>query len=191
MPDPIDSEADDLPSPISISVTLRMVTTNGHRVKFEADAETREKIADLFDLIVLDSFVAKATLVPWRRDGVQLDGEIIARLSQACIVSLEPVSDQIEQSFRLRLVREGSKLARQLTTLDEEAPVTLDDDDIPDPFSGETIEVGAIFLEQLALALNPYPRVEGKEFADSAFAETDQPAQRENPFAALEALKKP
>ncbi len=126
MPDPIDSEANDLPSPISISVTLRMVTTNGHRVKFEADAETREKIVDMFDLIELDSFIAKATLVPWKRDGVQLDGEIIASLSQTCVVSLESVPDRIVQNFQLRLVREGSKLARQWESLDEEAPVPVD-----------------------------------------------------------------
>ncbi|MEM8843046.1 MAG: DUF177 domain-containing protein, partial [Pseudomonadota bacterium] len=75
---------------------------------------------------------------------------------------------------------------------DIDIPVGADDDDDgPDPL-GDEIDLAGLMLESLALALDPYPRVEGAALETAVFAEpgvapmTDEDAR---PFAKLAALR--
>jgi hypothetical protein len=57
----------------------------------------------------------------------------------------------------------------------------------PDLFHAGTIDLGAIAVEHLALALDPYPRAAGVEFEGYREDEQDQLS---SPFAALGRLKR-
>ena len=62
-------------------------------------------------------------------------------------------------------------------------------DEIPDIIENGQIDLGNIAIEQLALVLEDYPRLDGEEFHFvSEFDE--ETTKRSNPFAVLQNLKK-
>jgi len=105
---------------------------------------------------------------------VHARGELNARGVQICVVTLDPFELAIKESFAVRFVPEGE----ESDDLDPEA----EEDEIP--YQGNTLDLGETAAEQLALALDPYPRRPGASLpatdADSA------PAA----FAALAALQR-
>ena len=70
----------------------------------------------------------------------------------------------------------------------EEDPDAEDIPEPPDPIFNGQIDLGVLASEQLALALDPYPRKEGVEFA-ADLVQVDDIAEV-SPFAALAKLKK-
>jgi uncharacterized metal-binding protein YceD (DUF177 family) len=65
--------------------------------------------------------------------------------------------------------------------------VNLEDDDLPDYFEGNEIDLADLVLEVFALAIDLYPRKPGAELPEDMAG--DDPAEL-SPFAALKALKK-
>jgi len=118
---------------------------------------------------------------------VVAEGALAARVIQECIVTAEPFGADLRESFRVRFVPE------EQFDDSEEAPIDLDvDDELP--YRGAHIDLGEATVEQLALALDPYPRMPGARLpAAAADAGSDagdgaeEPAEmrRPSPFAAL------
>jgi uncharacterized metal-binding protein YceD (DUF177 family) len=105
---------------------------------------------------------------------VHARGHLRARVLQTCVVSLDPFESAIEEAFAVRFVPEGE----ESDDLDPEA----EEDEIP--YQGATLDLGETAAEQLALALDPYPRRPGASLPATA-ADTSPPA-----FAALAALQR-
>lgn len=123
--------------------------------KIEANAAERAALAKRFDLIALESFSAEGTLATL--DGgrrAQLRGRIMAKVVQSCVVTLEPVADEIDETFALDYADDATAAA-----IEKELELDPDEADPPDPLEGEAVDVGEAAAEHLALALNPYPRV--------------------------------
>jgi len=80
-----------------------------------------------------------------------LSGRLRADVVQACVVSLEPVASAIEQDFTLLYgpTQPGKSVMVDLET------------DVAEPFEGDAIDIGEAAAQQLALALDPYPRAPG------------------------------
>ncbi len=122
-------------------------------------------------------------LVSHERGGVLLaEVKLSARVTQVCVVTLEPFDTKISEVTTLRFVpsakvREGEPLVLDAETL--EGP-----DEIP--YAGEAIDLGAVLAEQLALVLDPYPRKPGAKLPEG-FGEEET----SGPMAALLAFKKP
>ena len=65
-------------------------------------------------------------------------------------------------------------------------PLSVTDDDPPEPLVDEMVDVGVAVGEMVALALDPWPRKPGAE-VDSGFVSVQ--SQRTSPFAVLKSLK--
>ena len=67
-------------------------------------------------------------------------------------------------------------------------------DDPPETFIGDSVDLGGLVLEHLAMAIDPYPRKAGEEFpADEVSSRVEQEESdptKQSPFAVLEALKR-
>ncbi len=103
-------------------------------------------------------------------DRIDADGLLECRLTQDCVVTLEPFEAGIVEAFTVVFVPEAA----------------LGDDDDPEapdelPFDGQSIDLGEATVEQLALALDPFPRAPGAELDPTATVRDD------HPFAALRA----
>ena len=100
-------------------------------------------------------------------------GHLAARVVQTCVVSLEDFESDVAEDFQVRFVPAGT----ESDELDFDA-----DDELP--YENNTLELGEATFEQLALALDPFPR--------KPDAVTHSVAQAAGgPFAALAKLRKP
>lgn len=178
---------DDLP--FSYPVKVGHISANPVRIVLEADAEELKALAKFWDVVSVEYLKAELQVSRWKKDGVKVKGEVHAAVTQSCVVTLEPVSSKIDETIEQIFVPEGSKLARMVTN--EEGEIVLDPDgpDIPDQFTGDSIDVGAVVAEFAALAIDPYPRKPDAAFPETAEKEPEE-EKRPSPFAVLKDWKK-
>jgi hypothetical protein len=186
MNDPIAQIA---PPPFSYLVKVGHISANPVQVRISADADERKGLAELWDVLSVESLTAEIQVSRWKRDGVRLKGVVRANLTQACIVTLEPVTSQIEEMIDQVFLPETSKLAKKM--LDPTVEFVLDPSapDIPETFPGDAVDAGAIVAEFAALAIEPYPRAPGAVFEDH-IESTEETDVKPSPFALLKDWKK-
>jgi uncharacterized metal-binding protein YceD (DUF177 family) len=113
------------------------------------------------------------------REGWVLTGKLQARVTQPCVVSLKPVRTDIAEDVRIRFTPHMPKM-------DGEEAEMLDDTLEP---LGSFIDLTAIMVEALSLALPQYPRAKGAQLASDTPEADDEPAgDTRRPFAGLEGL---
>ncbi len=149
------------------------------RRRIEADTVECTALAALFCLPAIESLSGDFELRHEQRGVIAATLTLRARVTQVCVITLEPFAATVSETADLRFVpaaavHEGAELVVDAETL--EGP-----DEIP--YSGETIDLGAVLAEQLALALDPYPKKPGATLPAEA---VDEAA---NAFAALSKLK--
>lgn len=168
--------------PLSRHLPVSAITPAGiDRDIKPTDAEL-QAIIDEFGLVALRAFDGKLVI---RRSGdvITVDGRLQAEAVQSCIVSLQPVTQRIDQAFTRTLTREA---AAEPSTVEE--IIEIGDIDPPDVYAGDSIDIGGVVLEEFALALDPYPRAPGVEFTVPAELAADED---DSPFAVLKTLGKP
>jgi len=121
----------------------------------------------------------------------RLQASLRAEVEQACIVSLEPVQEQISETFERFYARPELIEASPEPDPDEDLADWLDPDavDPPDPLENGRIDIGEALAEELALSLNPYPRRPDATLPKAYVQEVPETATIK-PFAALAKLKK-
>ncbi|MCL6706744.1 DUF177 domain-containing protein [Pseudomonas sp. R2.Fl] len=175
--------------PFSYLVKVGHISANPVQVRLEADERERAGLAKLWNVEAVNSLSAELQIARWKKDGVRIKGTLSGEIVQSCVVTLEPVVSRLDSPLDQIFVPEGSKLARIVT--DEAGEMVLDPDgpDLPEPFTGDTIDAGALVAEFAALGIDPYPKKPGVEFAghlESDGAEDAKPS----PFAVLKDWKK-
>ncbi|ODT70870.1 MAG: hypothetical protein ABS75_10635 [Pelagibacterium sp. SCN 63-23] len=165
-------------------VRLDKLPASGRSVAVEADAAACIAIAEAMNILSVESFSAELTVVPFR-GGLRAQGSLRARVTQASVVSFEPVpeaiAEEIDRVF-LPAPRES-----QAPAAGAEIFIDLENDDFPDHIDGPEVDLSALLLETLALALEPYPRREGESVEDLGLAAT---GAEDGPFAKLARLKR-
>ncbi|MEM7463206.1 MAG: DUF177 domain-containing protein [Pseudomonadota bacterium] len=173
----------------SFLADVRTLPAKGFPVKLSLSDQELPTIARLLDVTSIENLDAELLLKRWRRDGVQIEGRIRAKLDQPCRLTLEPVIQDIDEDFHLTFVPEDSKLARYDTTGDGEIILDPDGDDLPDMFSGSRLDLWPVIFEQLVLAIDPFPQAPGAKLENHEIDERDTSELPESPFAVLSALK--
>jgi uncharacterized metal-binding protein YceD (DUF177 family) len=130
------------------------------------------------------SLQADFTLTGLPRGVVGVVGEVRTRLTQICVVSLDPFESELVETAEAKFV--PPEPTHRSHSQPAEISVAIDEDE-PEPIVDGKIDLGALALEFLALGLDPYPRKPGVEFAAK---ETPVEAAEESPFAALAKLKR-
>ncbi len=187
MPQSIDKEQK---SELERIVDLDRMGNKGTAVEIVASDSERAALAKRFGFLGLPAFSARVTVD--RRPGGQVvvEGRLKGRLVQACILSLEPVMQELDDAFRLVF---AENLADERDPESGEAVLNAQAD-APEPLEGNLLDVGEIIAEQLSLTADPYPRRPGMKLDDvlpkpRGGARKAQPEQRRHPFAGLAALK--
>lgn len=172
--------------PLSCTITVTRLPRDGLPVRFEASEEEREVLARFLAIPAVERLSAEMRATPWRSGGVSVKGRLTAVAVQESVVTLEPVSQEIDEPVDLIFVPEQSKLSRIRGQGEGEIHLDPEGEDIPDTFSGDRIDLGASLREILTLALDPYPREAGAEFEGRE--EEAEEERRPSPFAALARL---
>jgi uncharacterized metal-binding protein YceD (DUF177 family) len=161
-------------------VPAARVGDNGLAQRLEANDAERERIARYLGLIGLTAMTADVQLAHWRGKGLRVTGTLDADVVQACVVTLDPVPAHLSVAFERRFLPEIALSADEHAQ--HEVFVDPEGEEPPEPL-GREVDLGEILVEELSLALDPYPRKPGVDFHG------EDTAPRENPFAALAKLK--
>jgi len=135
--------------------------------------------------LMSSNFETEAKIAKLAANRFGLAFRVRAEVTQACVVTLEPVSSFVESAFHRELVFVGSGRHRQGSEAGLEVVVEGDVEEGPEEIDSLHVDLAAPALEEFALALDPYPRRPGVEFAPK----NRDPDHRESPFAALKDLK--
>jgi uncharacterized metal-binding protein YceD (DUF177 family) len=162
------------------STALDIVVSDGERAA----------LAKRFGFLALPAFSARVTVD--RRPGgrVVVEGRLRGKIVQACILTLDPVTQDLDETFRIVFKQD---LAEERDPESGEALVSPQSD-APEPLSGNMLDVGEIVAEQLSLAADPYPRRPGARLEDvlpkpRRDGRPGRQEQRRHPFAGLAALR--
>lgn len=145
-----------------------------------ADAQERQALAARFSLLSLATLDAEARVERVGAARFDLTMRLRAEAEQACVVTGQAVP------FHLL-----STITRPLSLVPVEAPREdeLVETDLPDYLPEGTVDLGEIAAEELALALDPYPRAKHADTVLAQYQPADNDDAEDNPFAALERLK--
>ena len=159
----------------------------GRELAVEPSTEERAAVAAQLGITAVDRLKARLKVVKFR-GGLRVTGQLEAEITQPSVVSLEPVSQVIDEPIdRVFLPAGSAEAAAPAPHAGVEVFVDLEGDDPPDHFSGPEVDLSDLVIEALALAVDPYPRAEGESLETLGISSVD--ADRESPFAALKALK--
>ena len=174
------------PPEFSRPVSASKVSATLATYRIQANEAERAALARRFGLVSLDRLEAEVQL---RRVGgdFHFAAALSAALVQSCIVTLDPMPVTLQESFTL-CFRPG-------IDEDEADRLALEnpEDEIVEPLMGDSIDIGEAVAQQLAVAMDPYPRAAAAQAAEVEFefGETaDEVPARRSPFDALAALKK-
>lgn len=155
----------------------------GLNITRQATAPECAQIAEELDLLGCEALKAEFVLMPIGAGRYRMSGTLTARVTQSCVVTLEPVAQTIKEPFDLEFWPAGS-----LPEMGEEEVEALALPDV-EPIEHGWIQDGRVILELLASSLDPYPRKAGASLAWQDKAD-DAGGEAANPFAALKKLKK-
>ena len=164
--------------PWRVPMSVGDVPESGLRVELEADEPTRRAVAKVAGVNDIARLKARFDLARRGRNGVNVTGTVSALVGQLCVVSLEPIVNEVNEAIDLSF---GDETSIPTSALD----VAVDAADPPEPLVNGMVDLGAIATEFLILGIDPYPRKPGVAFAAPADKETAGKA-----FAALAALKR-
>jgi uncharacterized metal-binding protein YceD (DUF177 family) len=166
--------------PLGWTTDVTDVPANGMEVKRVATDEERAAVAKTLELLSCDQLTATYRVRRGAGEGYNVRGKFTADVIQACVVTLAPVYDTINQEFAVEFHPASALVDDAIGATDLDSEVDME------PIDGTTLSIGRVIFEELAAALNPYPRRPGAEYvAPSGTAATAKP----NPFAVLEKLK--
>ncbi|MBL8584745.1 MAG: DUF177 domain-containing protein [Rhizobiaceae bacterium] len=162
--------AHDVSSPVSFTAHVARLPKAGMPVVIDATEAQREELAAAHGLEAVSRFHAELLVAPWKRNGVRVEGRVVADIVQACVVTLEPIEAHIDEPVSAIFLPEASRLGREGFGDGGEIVLSVDGPDSPETFDGERIDIGALAEEFFGLAIDPYPRKPG---ADSPLSAQD------------------
>jgi uncharacterized metal-binding protein YceD (DUF177 family) len=166
---------------------LDTIGAGENQVHVEAEPGERTALAARFGLKAIDSLKANYAI---RRDarGIVATGHLSAKVTQACVITDEPVPAVIEEDFAIRFIpeEEGDGDDNEMELSEDECDIVF--------YSGGAIDLGEAAAESLALALDPYPRSPRAEAAlrDAGVISEDEAkklAEESGPFGGLAGLR--
>ncbi|MBX9758978.1 MAG: DUF177 domain-containing protein [Beijerinckiaceae bacterium] len=175
-------------------------------VKIVADPAERAALAATDNIPSIAALSAEFK-VAGEGKNIRVRGQVRATVTQECVVTLEPFDTDVVEDVDVRFAsapppaapepKGGERMSRRRASQIEmerhaapaAAPVfpQHEEDDPPDTIVDGKIDLGALAAEFMALALDPYPRKPGAQFAP---VEAEPPERDPSPFAGLARLKK-
>ena len=147
------------------------------------DAAQRAAIAQVLDIPKLRKLQFDGQISPIGDKDWLLTAQLGATVVQDCVVTLDPVTTRIDEAVRRQYIADF--------TVSDAAEVEMDEDDTTEELPA-TLDLVAVMIEALSLALPAFPRSPNAEFGDAQYTQPGQvPMTDEDtkPFAGLGALR--
>ena len=179
---PRDGQRDPTRDPWRVLVNVAQIPVGGLHREIEADANARAVIAETAGLRDISSAHAAFDLAHRSGGRVHVAGRVQAKVGQTCVVTLEPIENEIDEEVDL-IFAPAEEIAPQSDADDDGGESAVAEP--PEPIENGMIDLGRLATDVLLLAIDPYPRKEGAVFQPQVAA----PDPKDHPFAALKALQ--
>jgi uncharacterized metal-binding protein YceD (DUF177 family) len=172
------------PDPWSVPVTVAQIPETGLHRDIEAGPAAREAMAELADLREVLSASASFDVTPKGGGRFQVAGRVRARVGQICVVTLDPIENDIDEEIDL-IFAPPEQIPELSTLVDESAESGDEIPDPPEPIVNGVIDLGRLATDALFLGIDPHPRRPDAVFEPPLVTEDPE----DHPFAALKALQ--
>jgi hypothetical protein len=164
------------------------VAETGQHVDLVADAAVRAAVARMAGLRDVLRLEASFDVTRHAADGLRVVGRVSATVGQTCVVTLEPLTNEVEENIDLvfappRSAAPKSDAPETPRQLQNVWPIEARSE--PEPLIGGGVDLGALATEFLFLGLDAYPRKPG-----AVFQQPRDNRSEEGPFAVLAQLTK-
>jgi uncharacterized metal-binding protein YceD (DUF177 family) len=176
--------APEKPDPWRVPVAVAQIPETGLHRDIEADQGIRSAVADVGGLREVLSAQASFDVTPKSGGRFHVAGHVRARIGQTCVVTLEEIENDIDESIDL-IFAPPEQIPLMAALVDEAEESDEETPDPPEPIENGTIDLGRVATDALYLAVDPYPRKPGAVFEPMV----EGPDPEDHPFAALKALK--
>jgi len=170
------------PPPWQLPVAVEAVAETGQHFDLVADAAVRTAVARVAGVRDLPRLQASFDVTRHGSGGLHVVGAVSATVGQNCVVTLEPLTNDIEETIDLVFLPRQAP-PQQEGDAEIEPPAAKWND--PEPLIGGIVDLGALATEFLILGINPYPRKPG-----AVFEPLPESKAENGPFAALAKLTK-
>lgn len=147
----------------SYSIDCGRLGAHAQTVELSAGAAERAALAERLDLLAVDRLEASLRVAREPGRMIRIDGRLRASVTQACAVTLDPVPAEIDEEVDILYTEDPVEAVPE-----PDPSIDLEETLWPEPVEDGRIDVGEAMAQQLALALDPYPRAPGAE-VDPAF----------------------
>ena len=175
----------DKENPWSLIVVVAQIPETGLHRDLAANAAERRALAGLAGLREVGSAEAAFELAPMRGGRVQVTGRVRGRVGQTCVVTLEPVENDIDEAIDL-IFAPPEQIPTLAHLIEQSADSDAEIPDPPEPIVDGAIDLGRLAADALLLGIDPYPRKPGVVFDLPAIP----PDPEDHPFAALKTLRR-
>jgi uncharacterized metal-binding protein YceD (DUF177 family) len=163
-------------------VNVAQIPVGGLHREIEADGRARAVMAETAGLRDISLVRAAFDLSHRSGGGVHVTGRVQAKVGQTCVVTLEPIENEIDEEVDL-FFAPAAEIAPQIDADEDDGENAMADP--PEPIENGMIDLGRLATDVLYLAIDPYPRKQGAAFE----AQVAAPDPEDHPFAALKALQ--
>ena len=174
----------DKSEPWSVPVTVAQIPDTGLHRDIEAEPAVRNAMAEVAGLREILSASASLDVTPKSGGRVHVAGHVRARIGQTCVVTLEPIENDIDEPIDL-IFAPPEQIPQLADLVDEAAESDVEIPDPPEPIVNGVIDLGRLATDALFLGLDPYPRRPDAVFEPPVVAADPE----DHPFAALKALQ--
>ncbi len=174
----------DKESPWSVPIVVAQIPDTGLHRDIEAGMAEREAMAVVGGLREILSVSASLDVTPIGQGRVSVVGSVKARIGQTCVVTLDPIENDLDETIDLIFAPE-SEVPLLSTLIDDAADGETDIPDPPEPILNGIIDLGRLAADALFLGVDPYPRKPDAVFELPTIPEDPE----DHPFAALKALQ--
>jgi hypothetical protein len=171
-------------NPWSVPVAVVQIPDTGMHREIDTNLSERSALAELGGLREVRSANASLDLTPMREGRVHVIGRVRARIGQTCVVTLDPIENDIDEAIDL-IFAPPEQIPALADLVDETAESDAEIPDPPEPIVAGMIDLGRLATDALFLGVDPYPRKPGAVFEPPAVPA--DPA--DHPFAALKVLQ--
>jgi hypothetical protein len=160
-----------------VPVHLENVPDTGLRIDLDADEAVRARLGAIAGVRNVSQLHASVA-VTRHGEGLRAAGRVTALVGQTCVVTLEPLENNVDEPFDVLFVPSEADASAFL------APAAEEVDDTRETLVDGTADIGAVAAEFFLLGIDRYPRKPGTVFARPAEDRTGS-----SPFAVLAKLK--
>src|SRR3984893_6685955 len=161
--------------PWSVPVRLDEVPETGLHMDIAADGGVRAAVAATAGVNEVPELAAAFDVARHGRDGLRVVGTVSARVRQTCVVTLDPVENEVAEHIDVVILPPSA-----LAAAGSDVSLGAEWGERPEAMVDGVVDLGAVATEFLMLGIDPYPRKPGAIFEPPQSADPGS-----HPFAGL------